>query len=265
MLFHIAFIFFKKMINKKKFFFDTKVGTCDSGFFFEYKFLEHFLELKYRISIVLLSFLFLIISNFCFVKYIVKFLEYPSLGIKFIQLAPNEYFFSTLKVTLYSSIVFLSPLIFSQLIVYLLPSCTSKEKNVISGLIILSFLLFGLSLIFSFQVLVPAALKFFLLYGDDVIEPLWSFSDYFDFLLFLTIGTVLSFQLPVIQIITGIFNIISAEIMLSGWKVMILFSTCLGAILTPSTDPVTQILLSVALIVLYMIGGLGILIIDLID
>ena len=38
------------------------------------------------------------------------------------------------------------------------------------------------SLLFSYFFLVPAALKFFIAYGSDVVEPFWSFDQYFDFL-----------------------------------------------------------------------------------
>ena len=46
--------------------------------------------------------------------------------------------------------------------------------------------------------------------------------------------------------------------MLSAWRYVILISTILGAFLTPSTDPLTQLLLSLAILLLYFIG-LGIL------
>jgi sec-independent protein translocase protein TatC len=46
--------------------------------------------------------------------------------------------------------------------------------------------------------------------------------------------------------------------MLGAWRYIVLVATILGAILTPSTDPLTQILLSLAILVLYF-TGLGIL------
>ena len=69
--------------------------------------------------------------------------------------------------------------------------------------------------------------------------------------------TGLSFQIPVIQIVLGLLNIISGQTMLSAWKYVIVISTILAAIITPSTDPITQILLTIALLALYL-GGAGI-------
>jgi sec-independent protein translocase protein TatC len=106
---------------------------------------------------------------------------------------------------------------------------------------------------------VPAALKFFIAYGSDVVEPFWSFDQYFNFVAVLIFSTGLAFQVPVIQIVIGLLGIISGQMMLSSWKYVIVISTILGAIITPSTDPITQILLSGALLALYL-SGAGVLI-----
>ena len=91
------------------------------------------------------------------------------------------------------------------------------------------------------------------------MEPFWSFDQYFNFVAVLIFSTGLAFQVPVIQIVIGLLGIISGQMMLSSWKYVIVISTILGAIITPSTDPITQILLSGALLALYL-SGAGVLI-----
>jgi Sec-independent protein secretion pathway component TatC len=49
-------------------------------------------------------------------------------------------------------------------------------------------------LLFSYSVLVPAALKFFVSYADGAVESLWSIDQYFEFVLVLMLSTGLSFQ-----------------------------------------------------------------------
>jgi sec-independent protein translocase protein TatC len=71
-------------------------------------------------------------------------------------------------------------------------------------------------------------------------------------------STGLAFQIPILQILVGLLNIVSANQMLKAWRYIILLSTIFGAILTPSTDPLTQLLLSSAILMLYFFG-LGIL------
>ena len=110
--------------------------------------------------------------------------------------------------------------------------------------------------IFAYFFLVPAALNFFIAYGAEVVEPFWSFNQYFDFVAVLIFATGLAFQIPIIQVVLGLFGIVSGQTMLSAWKYIIVLSTIIAAIITPSTDPLTQIIMSVALLTLYL-GGAG--------
>ena len=72
----------------------------------------------------------------------------------------------------------------------------------------------------------------------------------------LLFATGIAFQVPAVQVVLGLLGIVTGEKMLSVWKYVIVICTIVAAIITPSTDPVTQILLSVALLSLYL-GGSG--------
>jgi sec-independent protein translocase protein TatC len=224
----------------------------------ELPFSEHIEELRQRIFILFGIILLLTCVAFFEVKILVKILEYPVSNVKFFQLSPGEYFISTIKISFYTGLLFGSPFVISQIILFLLPGLTKKETKIILPLLLSSLILFGLGLAFSYYTLVPAALNFFLNYSQEVLEPFWSFDQYFEFILVLFYSTGLAFQIPIIQILIGLLNIVSAQQMLGAWRYIILVSTILGAILTPSTDPLTQLLLSVAILLLYL-SGIGIL------
>jgi sec-independent protein translocase protein TatC len=142
---------------------------------------------------------------------------------------------------------------------FMLPGLTQREAKIIIPTLAGSVLLFFTGITFGYTILAPAALTFFINYGADIIEPIWSFEQYFDFILLLLLSTGLAFQVPVIQVLLGLLNIVSSQKMLSAWKYMILISTIAGAILTPSTDPVTQVIMSIAILALYF-TGIGILV-----
>jgi sec-independent protein translocase protein TatC len=224
----------------------------------ELPFSEHIEELRQRIFILFWLILVLTCVAFFEVKILVKILEYPVSNVKFFQISPGEYFISTIKISFYTGLLFASPFVISQIILFLLPGLTKKETKIILPLLLSSLVLFGLGLAFSYYTLVPAALNFFLNYSEEVLEPFWSFDQYFEFILVLFYSTGLAFQIPIIQILIGLLNIVSAKQMLGAWRYIILVSTILGAILTPSTDPLTQLLLSVAILLLYL-SGIGIL------
>ena len=224
----------------------------------ELPFSEHIEELRQRIFLLFGLILMLTCVAFLEVKILVKILEYPVSNVKFFQISPGEYFISTIKISFYTGLLFASPFVISQIILFLLPGLTKKETKIILPLLFSSLVLFGLGLAFSYYTLVPAALNFFLNYSEEVLEPFWSFDQYFEFILVLFYSTGLAFQIPIIQILIGLLNIVSAQQMLGAWRYIILVSTILGAILTPSTDPLTQLLLSIAILLLYL-SGIGIL------
>jgi len=221
----------------------------------ELPFSEHVEELRERSFQVFWIILLLTCAAFFEVKFLVKILELPVTNVKFFQLSPGEYFVSTVKIAFYTGVFFSSPFILSQLLLFLLPGLTENEKKIIFPLLVGALVLFGLGLLFSYYVLIPAALNFFLKYSDEVIEPLWSFDQYFEFILVLFYSTGIAFQIPIIQILLGVLNIVTVNQMLGSWRYVILGSTIVGAILTPSTDPLTQILLSIAILILYFSGA----------
>ncbi len=219
-------------------------------------FFEHFEELRWRIFYSLIAVFIGVVGSFFFVDRIVKLLELPAQGAKFLQLSPGEYFFVSIKVAAYSGILLVSPFILYQIICFVLPGLTRREQRLLLPIFLGSSILFFVGIFFSYIALVPAALNFFINYGDGVVEQMWSIDRYFEFVLQLLLFTGLAFQVPVVQILLGLLGIASSKQMLSGWRYVIVGAVTLGAVLTPSTDPITQSLLAGAVLILYF-GGIG--------
>ena len=216
--------------------------------------IEHLEELREKIFFSIIIFILITVICFFQIKTITSLLQQPAHGIKFLQLAPGEYLFSSIKVSIYTSILISSPFIIYQLMSFILPGLTNTEANYIIPLVIGSIVLFFVGIIFAYNFLIPAAITFLINYGADVIEPIWSLEEYFNFILLLLFTTGLSFQVPIIQILLGLFNIFTSNQMIKSWKNIIFISTIFGAIITPSTDPITQILISFAIFLLYLTG-----------
>ncbi|CAM9099089.1 unnamed protein product [Choristocarpus tenellus] len=217
---------------------------------------EHFNEFRQRFFHTLIFFFLSFLILFANIKLIVQILENPVLNVKFFQFSPGEYFLSTLKISFSSGLLFLIPFLLNQILFFFFPALDEKQKKILFILFINSILLFLGSLFFSYFLLIPAALNFFINYSIDVIEPLWSFEPYFEFVSSLFLSTGLVFQIPIILIVLSLSKLINPTIIFNYWRFMLFFSTLLGAILTPSADPVTQLILSVALFFLYISGSL---------
>ncbi|QLE57867.1 twin-arginine translocase subunit TatC [Nostoc sp. TCL26-01] len=217
---------------------------------------DHLEELRQRIFYALIAVAVGIVGCFFAVKPIVQLLEVPAQGVKFLQLAPGEYFFVSLKVAAYSGLLLSSPFILYQIILFVLPGLTRRERGLLGPIVLGSSVLFVAGLVFAYLLLIPAALNFFISYGADVVEQLWSIDKYFEFVLLLLFSTGLAFQVPIIQLLLANLGIVSSGRMLAGWRFVIMAAVVLGAVLTPSTDPLTQSLLAGAVLGLYF-GGIG--------
>eukprot|EP01026_Neomeris_dumetosa_P057170 TRINITY_DN5254_c0_g1_i3.p1 TRINITY_DN5254_c0_g1~~TRINITY_DN5254_c0_g1_i3.p1 ORF type:complete len:325 (-),score=38.48 TRINITY_DN5254_c0_g1_i3:258-1232(-) len=219
---------------------------------------DHLEELRERVLLAALAALVAILTCFIFSKDLVVFLESPVAhqGVKFLQLSPGEFFFTTFKVAGYAGLLISTPTILYELISYVLPALTKSERKFLGPIFLGSSILFYVGLVFSYEILTPAALNFFVSYAEGAVESLWSIDQYFEFVLVLMLSTGLSFQLPVVQILFGQLGIVSSAQMFSLWRYVVVGATVAAAILTPSTDPFTQTLLAGPLIALYMGGAL---------
>ncbi|MDX1978393.1 MAG: twin-arginine translocase subunit TatC [Pseudanabaenaceae cyanobacterium bins.68] len=217
---------------------------------------EHLGELRSRLLISLVSVVVAAIGCFAIANQLVYLLEQPANAskVKFIQLAVGEYFFVSLKVAGYSGLLVASPIVLYQIVRFVLPGLTRKEKRLVAPIMFGSSILFILGLGFAYMALIPAALNFFINYGGDVVDQFWSIDRYFEFVLLLLFSTGLAFQVPVVQVLLALVGIVNSGQMLSGWRYVILGAVVLGAVLTPSTDPLTQSLLAGAVGGLYFSG-----------
>ena len=217
-------------------------------------FSDHLEELRQRILNSIFATLICIVFSFLVIKPLIQFLEIPAKNIRLLQLSPGEFLFVAIKVAGYSGLIVALPYILYQVILFVSPGLTEKEKSLILPAFLASGILFFLGLFFSWWILVPAAINFFIKFGADIVEPIWSIEKYFDFVLLLMSSTALAFQLPVLQFILGSLGIVNTQTMLSNWRLVVISSAILSAIITPSTDPLTMSLLSISIIFLFFIG-----------
>ena len=217
-------------------------------------FSDHLEELRQRILNSIFATLICIVFSFLVIKPLIRFLEIPAQNIRLLQLSPGEFLFVSIKVAGYSGLIVALPYILYQVVLFVSPGLTEKEKSLIFPAFLASGILFFLGLLFSWWILVPAAISFFIKFGADIVEPIWSIEKYFDFVLLLMSSTALAFQLPVLQFILGSLGIITTQKMLSNWRLVVISSAILSAIITPSTDPLTMSLLSISIVFLFFIG-----------
>ncbi|WP_218080725.1 twin-arginine translocase subunit TatC [Anthocerotibacter panamensis] len=222
----------------------------------EMSLLDHLGELRNRLFWAVGSVLLTSIGCFVFTKPVLNFLQEPAtrLGVKFIQTTPGEVFFASMSVSVYCGLLLASPVVLYQVIAFILPGLTRKEQRYVKPIVASSGVLFLLGLLFARYALIPAAINFFVGYGDDIAAQNYTIGAYFNLIFVLMLGTGVIFQLPILQVGLGLAGLVDSRRMLSWWRYVILGAFVVGAVVTPSTDPVTQTLLSGAVCLLFFSG-----------
>ena len=101
--------------------------------------------------------------------------------------------------------------------------------------------------------LVPAALRFLVSYGADVVEPLWSIERYLDFVLVVFLAFGFSFEVPVAVVILVVLGVVTPAQLREARGYVIVGIFILAAIVTPP-DVVSQLLLAIPMCLLYELG-----------
>eukprot|EP00741_Cyanophora_paradoxa_P014939 tig00020830_g14413.t1 len=219
--------------------------------------LEHLEEFRQRTIRAGVAFIVAVCASFTYVRPLVGLLEgLAPATTKFLQLSPGEYLFSTIKLSAYAGFLLSSPYILYEVLAYISPALRRSEKRVLFPLLFGSAGLFALGLLFSYYVLTPAAINFFVSFSDGAVEEMWSFDMYLDFVSRMFVSTGLASQVPIAQVLLGTLGIVTSAQMFAAWRYVVVGAMVAAAVLTPSTDPVTQLLLAGPLVGLYM-GGCG--------
>lgn len=109
-----------------------------------------------------------------------------------------------LQVSGYCGLLLGSPIILYEIIAFVLPGLTKSERMFLGPIVLGSSVLFYAGIIFSYSILTPAALNFFVNYAEGAVESLWSIDQYFEFVFVLMFSTGLSFQVRYLYFILSV-------------------------------------------------------------
>lgn len=218
---------------------------------------SHFQELRIRVLISFISFSLCCSFNLIYSTTLFQVIQQPGMeqGIKFLQLSPNEMLSSSIQISQNFSFLVGLPSVTKQLTAWVRPGLYSDERITYSFLIGLSFCLILLGITFSYQYLIPSGLDILAEMGRGQVTSFWSISQYIDFIFFILFGCAVTFQFPIFQFLFGILGLVSSSQMFSVWRLVVFVLFCVSGILTPSVDPISQVLVSVPLSSLYFISA----------
>ena len=130
----------------------------------------------------------------------------------------------------------------------------SKEKKYVVPFVFSSTLLFISGVLFGYFIALPPAFKFFVSFNNKYLQAMISFSDYLSLFVTFLLGFGLSFELPVFIFFLAKLGIVNAKMLSKQRRYAILVIFVVAAILTPSPDALSQVLMAIPLMFLYEVS-----------
>ena len=222
--------------------------------FEEMTLLEHMEELRDRIikSVIAIGISF--VAGIFLAQPLLKRLQIEANTPGFDVVSPTDPITLYFKVALYVAIGFALPVIMWQLVGFLLPGLTKKEKRFLILSMPFVILLFLLGVAYGFFFAAPRALQFLSNFMSDLYEWSPEGDQVISFFLTLMLGLGLAFQLPVVMFILAKLGAVSPQKMRSYRKYAVVALLILAAVVTPSTDPFNMMVVFVPLYLLYEAG-----------
>ncbi|OJU52043.1 MAG: twin arginine-targeting protein translocase TatC [Mesorhizobium sp. 61-13] len=232
--------------------------------------IEHLIELRKRLIWSIGGFFGAFLVCFFFAKQLFNLLVVPfkwatqwagldPQKVELIYTAPQEFFFTQIKLAMFGGMVIAFPLIATQIYKFIAPGLYKNERAAFLPFLIASPLLFllGASLVYFF--FTPMVMWFFLAMqqagsADQVqISLLPKVSEYLSLIMTLIFSFGLVFQLPVVTSLMARVGLLTSKALAEKRKWAIVIAFVVAAVLTPP-DPLSQIGLALPTIILYEIS-----------
>lgn len=218
---------------------------------------EHLVELKKRLTIAAVAIVLGAIGGFFLAGPVIKLLIQPIQDVaddRNIQLAYTtltEQFDLRFQIAVALSILLTSPVWLYQILAFLVPGLTKRERKYTLGFFFSAVPMFlgggfvGL-LIFPHMVALLTGFS-----TDALAVTNLSARPYYDFVIKLVLACGVAFVLPVFLVLLNFLGVLSARSILKGWRVAILIITLFCATATPAADLVSMFVLAIPMVILY--------------
>lgn len=215
----------------------------------------HFEELRRRFLFSFWAFLAATIVSYFFSSQLLNLLTQPlktyDPQVSLFFQKPYEAFLTHIKIACTAGFVISCPVIFSQAWSFLTPGLYDREKKMILPLILTTTALFLFGVWFGYRWVIPWGIHFLLSYQTEMMKPLLGVGPYFSFLISMLLAFGILFDFPVVIIGLVKLGIVETQTLASMRKGIILTIFIVAAVLTPSPDPVSQLLLAIPLWILF--------------
>lgn len=216
------------------------------------KFSEHLQELKNRFLIWFIGFLVASILGYLLYHPLMYWLIVPLKGPLFYT-SPIGALQAVFGVSTLFGFIVSFPILLYELMRFFEPA-VGKKLNKIAIYIPISFLLAISGVLTAYYLVLPATLSFLANFAGGQLQALFSTQDYFPFITKYLLGFAVLFQVPLVVYVLSKFIKLHAKTLLKYWRHVTVLSVVIAAVLTPTPDPVNQMIMAAPIIILYLIS-----------
>lgn len=170
-------------------------------------------------------------------------------------LAPADAFLVTFKLNLVIGGLAASPVIAWHAASFLAPALKQHERRVAAGVACAGLLSFIGGAWFAIRYLLPAMMGFLMSFATDRLVPQIAADQYFSFVVWTAAGCGVAAEFPIVTAGLSAAGLITSATLWRQWRIAILACLVIAAVVTPSPDVATMMMLAVPLIGLYAIGA----------
>lgn len=214
---------------------------------------EHLDELRKRLFAAVLALVLGTAIGVVFATPVLEFLQKPY-GREFTVLGPTGGVTAYFRVALLIGGIVSIPVITYEVLMFILPGLTKREKRMIflSLPAITGLFLVGIS--FAWFVLIPPALGFLQGFQPTLFKPEWTADLYLSFVTALVFWMGVAFQTPLIFFVTALMGLVEAGVLVKNWRIAVVGAAIAAALITPTVDPVNMGLVMGPLLALYVLS-----------
>lgn len=215
--------------------------------------MEHLEELRARALRSLAALALATAVSFPFSARIIQLLKYPAGGSigPLVFFGPEEAFTVYMRVSFSAGILIALPVILFQVWAFFSPAIDDGFKKHAGWFVVFSSLAFLAGCLFSYFILIPAALKFLLNIGKGELEPVISATRYIGFVTAFALACGLVFEMPVAGFFLTRIGLVNARFLRSKFLTALIGIMVVSAVITPTGDVFNMFLLALPMILLY--------------
>jgi len=177
-----------------------------------------------------------------------------ALGVPLVYLRITEAFFAQFKLCLLVGLILAMPIILYEIWYFIAPALKPGEKKLVRIVVPLAIILFFVGAVFAYFTILQVMIRFLVLFGGEELLPMLSIDLYISFLARVLVPFGLIFEMPIISYFVTKVGWLTPQWMIKNRKWAFLISFIVGAILTPSGDPLSQSLMALPIYLLYEIS-----------